>query len=234
MNNQSACTATKIAHNLLLTAAHCFDESAEIVGFSTKQSNQELEFKQMILEEVAIHPSYAALDNNDYMESLLVQDIAIVKVSISSEFQNIPVRELDFSEISPDEELSFYGYGCIKSVNELEDYYPIRKVAVTDSLAINCLTSDHGLMTSFYQDISSVIYRNNVITPGKAKDSEAASICYGDSGGPLLRDGKVVGINTLYTFNDITVDGDSLSGISYLNLHARLSMAKDWIKKRMN
>lgn len=235
MNNQSACTATKIAPNLLLTAAHCFDESAEVVGFSTKQSNQDFKISQLKAEEIVLHPSYVALgNNNDYTNSIKVQDIAIVKVSMSPEFQTLPTREIDFSEIVPGEELSFYGYGCSKSVNDLEDYYPFRKVAQTDSLSMDCLSDDQGVMTAFYQEISSLIYRNNVVTAGMRKKSDSASLCYGDSGGPLLKDGKVVGINTLYTFNDITTDGESASGISYLNLHARLSMAKDWIQDTTN
>ncbi|WP_408097223.1 trypsin-like serine protease [Peredibacter sp. HCB2-198] len=235
LGDQSACTATKIAPNLLITAAHCFDDSSEVVGFTTKQSNQEFKIVKLTTEEVFIHPSYAALGNeNEYTESIKVQDIAIVKVSPSAEFEAVPTRELDFSEIASGEKLSFYGYGCTKSLNDLEGYFPFRKMAKVDSLSEECLSEDQGIMTEFYQDISSLIYKNNIVTPGKKRQSDSASLCLGDSGGPLIKDGKVVGINTLYTFKDITENGESETGISYLNLHARLSMAQKWVLETMS
>lgn len=234
MNDDGFCTATKIAPDLLITAAHCFDESAKIIGFSNKQSNQSFKINKLSMKDVVIHPSYAALEaNTEYTESIKVQDIAIVKVSRTPEFDAVPVRELDFSEIAPGEELNFYGYGCSQSLNNLEGYFPFRKTAKVDSLSEECLSENHGVLTEFYQDLSSLIYKNNIVTPGQRRQSDSASLCLGDSGGPVMKNGKIVGINTLYTFNDLTDEGESASGVSYLNLHARLSKAQGWIQESM-
>lgn len=233
MTEDGACTATKIGKNLLITAAHCFDDSANLVGFSVKSVNKGMEFTSLSSEKVIIHPSYKALINTDYEESIKVLDIAIVRVKESAEFDLLPTRQFDFSQITPETRLSFYGYGCDKSVNDLENYFPQRKVSETVSLKIETLKSKHGIMTSLYKELSALIYRNSIITPGQRYNSMQASVCYGDSGGPIFKEDKIVGINTLYTFNDINNDGESTSGISYLNLHARVSTAKEWIEQTL-
>jgi S1-C subfamily serine protease len=55
-------------------------------------------------------------------------------------------------------------------------------------------------------------------------DSTSASICPGDSGGPVYKESNqsVIGINSQYIFSD-------KSGVSYLNTHTRLSEVSDWI-----
>ena len=234
MTEDRACTATKIGKSLLITAAHCFDDSASLVGFSVKSINKDFDFTSLTIEKVIIHPSYKALTNTDYEESIKVLDIAIVRVKESAEFDLLPARQFDFSQITPDTRLSFYGYGCDKSVNDLENYFPQRKVSETVSLKIETLKSKHGIMTPLYRELSALMYRNSIITPGQRYDSEQASVCYGDSGGPIFKGDKIVGINTLYTFNDINNSGESTSGISYLNLHARVSTAKEWIEQTLN
>lgn len=233
MTENGMCTATKIGKSLLITAAHCFDDSASLVGFSVKSINNDFEFTPLTTEKVIIHPSYEALTNTDYEESIKVLDIAIVRIKESPEFDLLKLRQFDFSHITPATRLSFYGYGCDKSVNDLENYFPQRKISETVSLNIESLKSKHGIMTPFYKELSELIYRNNIITPGQGYDSTQASVCYGDSGGPLFKDDRIVGINTLYTFNDINNDGGSTSGISYLNLHARVAKAKEWIKQTL-
>ena len=58
-------------------------------------------------------------------------------------------------------------------------------------------------------------------TPGMTQDSNEASLCPGDSGGPLWRGmtgsvNRVVGVNAYYNFSDN-------SNISYQNSHTRIT-----------
>ena len=234
VSDGGACTATKIGKRLLITAAHCFDDSVSLTGFSDKTTNQGKEYKALTSEMVHIHPSYQALSKTTYEDTINVIDMAIVRVQENDEFDQIPIRQLDFSLVFPLTRLVFYGYGCDKSVNDIKGYVPKRKIAETESLNIASLQSKHGIMTPLYRDLSSVIYQNSIVTPGSQYNPTQASVCLGDSGGPIFKNGNLVGINTLYTFNDVTSEGNSVSGVSYLNLHARVSAAKEWILGTLN
>jgi hypothetical protein len=65
-----------------------------------------------------------------------------------------------------------------------------------------------------------LIAEQYVVTAGHAQDEAFASLCLGDSGGPLYRpdraDPRVVGVNSDYSFRD-------QSGVSWTDWHTRTS-----------
>ncbi len=52
-----------------------------------------------------------------------------------------------------------------------------------------------------------------------------ASLCVGDSGGPTVRNGKIVGVNSSYI-----IDQNLQTEEAYLNLHSRISNVQGWIR----
>lgn len=231
----SACTVTKITENVLITAAHCLSEDRQdkFFGFSTKIANKKLEFEGLEIEQIIIHPSWLPIskeDERNWNKILQVYDVALIKVKENESFKSIPTMEIDFKEVNPDDSLVFHGYGCRESLLNLDGYFPCKKYSLTEALPSQALLDDHGLLNELYEVLKEVIYKNKIITPGQRYYSQSASLCFGDSGGPVVRNNKLVGINTLYTFNDLQEDGLSTTGVSYLNLHLRISILEDWIK----
>ena len=59
-----------------------------------------------------------------------------------------------------------------------------------------------------------VLLQDFLLTPGRSLDSAEASLCPGDSGGPVYRDdrrgGTVVGINSYYSFPPETADPEGI------------------------
>ena len=230
-----ACTVTKIAENFIITAAHCLHGKTVLdLALSNLTENSMNEFSPLKLEKIYIHPDYellSALEGEAYESSFSNLDLALVKVKPSPEFQKLEIVKINFDLITLDHKVDFWGYGCQETINDIENYIPVRKRATGVTLDKSELEIGHKLMTDYYSEKADSIYDLNLITPGKGKDPLASSLCLGDSGGPVLLDGKLVGINTNYTFDDINPEDPEAksSGISYLNIHARLSKVKDWV-----
>ncbi|HXH30782.1 MAG TPA: trypsin-like serine protease [Bacteriovoracaceae bacterium] len=128
----------------------------------------------------------------------------------------------------------FKAHMVVYSVRGTGDYIPVRKRATTVTKSREEFGEPQGLMSDLVEAYSKEIYKNNILTPGKSKDKNAASLCIGDSGGPVLFKGNLVGINTNYTFNDFNKEGYSLSGISFYNMHSRVSRVRTWLSKIMS
>jgi hypothetical protein len=112
------------------------------------------------------------------------------------------------------------GYGCENGLNQSSGpaRFKLERVTALSSTAL----LHPGSWVSTAQQAADVA-ASYVITPGLAQSSSAASLCFGDSGGPLYRDTTaeqlVVGVNAYYTF----ADGN---GISTTNWHTRLDPAR--------
>ncbi|MBT4790332.1 MAG: trypsin-like serine protease [Halobacteriovoraceae bacterium] len=230
----SACTATKIAENYLITAAHCFHgQKIEALGVSTLSVNPSFDFSPLEFEQVFMHPDFEKLSVED-VESVSptfsTPDIAIVKVIPSEEFKKIKIVSIDYDYIEESEVIEFWGYGCQETLNDISGYVATRKKAVTVTVGESSMQEGYGVYTDFYRNFSKDAYEVSIFTVGKSKDSSKASLCLGDSGGPVIRNNKIVGINSNYTFDDLSAEGTE-SGISYLNLHSRLSFVSTWIKQ---
>lgn len=75
-------------------------------------------------------------------------------------------------------------------------------------------------------DLMSKAREFNFFTKGQKFDPSAPSLCPGDSGGPVYNlDGEIVGVNAQYTFKP-----KDPSGVSYTNLHTKISAVADWLQ----
>lgn len=229
----SACTATKIAENFIITAAHCFyGINVFKMGFSNKSINADFEYKDLAFKKVIIHPEFAKLSQEEFDQvwaTFEVPDIALVEIIPNDDFKKISIMPFDFEYVAPDKMIEFWGYGCQESINDLSSYVPMRKFAYSVVIGQKYLETGYGPYDEFYKGLAANSYRVNIFTKGRRLDPNLGSLCFGDSGGPLVLNNKIVGINSNYTFNDLEAEG-SRSGVSYVNLHSRVSFVKKWIQ----
>ena len=250
INNQ--CTATKIREDVLLTAAHCFgniQERSGILGFTTKIDNSDFDFEGVEISKVVIHSSYVlevkieTQDSSNDENSLGTDedelgsdqiDMAIVFLKTGTSFGKIATREIDYEFVNPNASVEIWGYGCQRSTNSIDDYSPLKKHGTSKTLEQVILGKNYGRLTTAVHNEANIIYQNNILTAGLNIDSKASSVCFGDSGGPLFKDGKLVGVNTTYLAKGMDQNGKSPSGKTDVNYHQRLSVVKDWLKEELS
>lgn len=225
------CTAAKIGPRSFLTAAHCVLDPDTNRLAPTQSPNAKIVIKShataallATIENVYVHPSYSTELARLIRErghrngvSFIASDVAIIKVKETT--AQIDEAQLDFSAIGVGETVVIGGYGCedrsIMSSVQLDRY----KIAEVRTIANPNLARDP------YGRNTSRVMTFNFLTAGKKLDEKSASICPGDSGGPVYRksDGALIGVNSQYLFND-------RSSISYANTHTRLSRIRAWIQ----
>ncbi len=225
------CTSTKIGKNVFITAAHCFDENKgpTALGISTKVINNDFDYAGVEVENVVIHPLY-----NDQDENFNSPDVALVFVKNNADFDSIQIRELDLNFVQQDKQIEYWGFGCQKTTNDTDNYSPVKKRANNTTLGKNVLKRNFGVFSETVHASAEAIYSSMILTAGLSMDKNASSLCWGDSGGPVFLDGKIVGINASYLSEDMKEDGTSRNGVTDVNLHVRLSAIKEWILENLN
>ncbi len=198
------CTATKIGKNVLLTAAHCFNHNKlpETIGFSTLITNEDFDYDGAYVEKIVIPENYASQEDELYSP-----DIALVFLKDTPQFDLIEVLEMDLNVVQDDVHVEYWGYGCQESANKVDNYSPVKKKGTNITLNKEVLRGQFGIMSEMvHKDIEN-IYSSLILTPGLGIIKYASSLCFGDSGGPILYDNKVVGINVSFLSKDMKRDG---------------------------
>lgn len=141
----------------------------------------------------------------------------VVFINVKEETPAIPVIEINYSELPIGKEVAMVGAGCTRGV-EPGGRDGLR-YAITKLISPKNLVHEHSL----YKDISEITGHSNWITPGYRISTVNASLCPGDSGGPLLTKNDsgawtIVGIAADYTFDGPYTDGNE----TITNLHTRL------------
>ncbi len=234
------CSATKIGTYRFLTAAHCVADtstgavaSAFAVGRPIQVSNAvapaRRDFLLLHLERADLHPDFKlALEHfYEYKEKLITGyrerykgvdlELRIRKIESDNRFTSshpdlavvtvrertpgIPNAEIDFEPLTAEDQVNLVGYGCEAG----QDVAPVSKYGrrrwgetrVIRIDPVNFYTFAHQMRTG------------------------APSLCPGDSGGPVMREGKVVGVHgTVYGLSD------KLGARS--NMSVNLTDYKDW------
>ncbi|MEZ4258437.1 MAG: trypsin-like serine protease [Polyangiaceae bacterium] len=247
---RSNCTVAKVGPRHVLTAAHCvFDESrgevrAEFQPGATMYVSSAANVDNTVAPEAAgyravtiakVHVPGVFFEESvqagwpRVLSTSAAPDVAVMEITAgsASAIDDIPEAAIDLSPARPGDRVVIMGYGCEKGVSAEKDYSRVRlKTQATRLVGVEATVHEgsyvQGVETPFGQNLAA----QYVFTPGQGAEAEQASLCPGDSGGPVYRDDgrakTIIGVNAYYSFADASVDPDR---VSKTNWHTRLDGA---------
>jgi hypothetical protein len=242
----NVCTAAKVGPRQFLTAAHCVavprpgrnepvpDPFPPNDGIGEKYlpgsslhihwglNVTDPEQADFTITRTAIHPSWWECPLCQQPSRNAAADIAVVE--IAEDTPEIPEARVGLDRIGVGAPVVKVGWGCEVTTNlpegtvvKLDRYKADDTVTIVPSEAQRHepLISDEQLAR---------IDASYLITAGRDQNPNDASLCHGDSGGPLYladaADPRVVGVNSDYTFRG---DQPDPGGISWTDWHTRTS-----------
>jgi hypothetical protein len=247
---RTGCTGTKIAKDLIITAAHCV-MSREFMDIKPQYLPQgetplslvrervvyrDLDFDDIpfeVKDTLVYEPYFAACQERCLNPDSLAfqkpnpQDVALIRIVLPNpEFAEIPLAEIgsqrDFT--GSGQKVTIMGYGCTEGVNE-----PLASKSRLKVKELRLLVaSEISASDLIPEEIRATFLKHYYQTPGQnwtERDvrlgERAASLCPGDSGGPVyaaMDDGfSVIGINSFMVSPE-----DDERGISAVNAHAKV------------
>ena len=219
---EAGCTAAKVGEHHLLLAAHCVAENSDqslrseyqpgsTFGLTGKKvAGEDVDYKTRTTTATTIHPKWKTCLEERFGCGRYAHpeipphrpDVAIVE---TEESLSEPYATIDTTRVADGDPLVIMGYGCEESYHGPRPDPPRLKFARTKAVGKSTLGQHKEA------------YGNYIATAGESTDEGAATLCPGDSGGPVYRDDgtqrTVVGVNSYYLD-----DG----GLSDMSLHTRL------------
>ena len=241
------CTAAKVGPRQFLTAAHCVavprpgrmdpvpdpfppndgvaDEylpgSPLLIqwGLSVRDPEQ----AELTIAATAIHPSWWECPLCQEPSRNAAADIAVVE--IVEDTPQIPEARVELDRIAVGAPVVEVGWGCEVTTNpppgtsvELDRF----KLDDTLTIVATEIQRDEPRISDEQRERIDDSY---LITAGRDQNANDASLCLGDSGGPLYlagdADPRVVGVNSDYTFRG---DQPEPGGVSWTDWHTRTSL----------
>ena len=189
------------------------------------------------VEQTVIHPAWVETRNAFPQASGIVlkgehpPDVAVIILTAASKekLASIPAASVDMRRVAKGDDVVIMGYGCESGIDGAQDF-PTGKKRLkfheTETLGKNALVHVGAHIPS---SEAGEVYAGYTITPGRSLDADEASLCPGDSGGPVYRDDgtdtHVVGVNGYYSFLPLAQDPQR---VSLTNWHTRLDGESRW------
>jgi hypothetical protein len=230
------CTAAKVGDHQILTAAHCVHDTQKdtvdagyVAGATiqvttakkvTPENRAEVSIRLTVVK-TEIHPQWLTDCTPGCSVNVLGANVPsdVAVITVEEDTPAIPVATVDLDRVDQGESLAIMGYGCDERLGKPYDYANRSlKYQTTKALGGEALAHPGSYIPPGDERFDKLM-ASYFLTPGQKSDRNEASLCPGDSGGPVYRDdgtqSVVVGVNAYYTFT-------GNSGVSVTNWHTRL------------
>lgn len=245
------CTAAKVGPRLFLTAAHCvsvprpsrFEPVPE--GFPPNDGVAEdyLSGEPLLINwgldaddseqgvftivETSVHPSWwtCPLCQDPILASAGAADIAVIEIAENT--PTIPEARVELDPVTTGTQVVKVGWGCEERTNIDPSTLELDRYKTEDAWVIPASEIQHNTAPPISNGQVATVDASYLITAGHAQDEDYASLCLGDSGGPLYlpnnSDPRIVGVNAHYTFEP-SEDPNDLGGVSWTDWHTKTSL----------
>ncbi len=247
-----SCTAAKVGPRLFLTAAHCVAVGRLPSGFPVPEGYPEndginesylpgqpllinwgldaddAEQGEFTIVETSIHPSWweCPLCEDPILGPGSAADIAVIEIAENT--PDIPEARVELDPMETGDQVVKVGWGCEERTNIDPSTLELGRYKTEDAWLIPASEIQHeGTYPPITDGQVEQVGGGYLITAGHDQDEDYASLCMGDSGGPLYipnnSDPRIVGVNSDYTF--MPLDGpDDLGGVSWTDWHTKTSL----------
>jgi hypothetical protein len=252
-----ACTAAKVGPRLFLTAAHCVSFGRPGRGQPVPEGfpqndgvrDDYLPGQQVLINwglnaddqyqdsftiaKTTIHPSWWECPLcQDPILGTGAADIAVIQ--IVQDTPQIPQARVQLDPVATGTQVVKVGWGCEERTNIDPNTLELGRYKRADASVIGASAIRHDNSPITDAQVAAVD-ASYLITPGRDQNPAYASLCLGDSGGPLYLpnngDPRVVGVNSNYTFRPNQDPG----GVSWTDWHTRTSLGSthrigEWLR----
>lgn len=242
------CTAAKVGPRQFLTAAHCVALSRpgrfEPVppGFPANEGvrDEYLPGEPLLINwglnaddseqgtftvvETVIHPSWWAcpLCQDPILAQGGAADVAVIE--ILEDTPQIPEATVDLTPVAVGTPVVKVGWGCEVRTDVDPNTVELGRYKTADAVTIAASEIQHHNSPITNEQVNTVA-SSYLITEGRDKNPSRASLCLGDSGGPVYlpnnNQRRVVGVNSDYTFRPAETEEDG--GVSWTDWHTKVS-----------
>lgn len=247
---ETGCTAAKIGPRHILTAAHCVHDtkknalmpsfragSALMVtakkDVSWNKSMAANGFKRVVIEKTHMHPTWKQdapmVDHGVVIRAPNVPaDVAVIVLTPASakNIASIRAAKVDVTPLADGDAVTLQGYGCRKGLDVADNSArDVLKFAREKTQPATTLLHPGSYFASAEEPGFVNTAGSYAVTPGRKGMAKAASLCPGDSGGPLYRMNgradRIVGVNAYYSF---APEAEDPRKVSVTNWHTRLDV----------
>lgn len=245
------CTAAKVGPRHFLTAAHCvavprpgrFEPVPENFPPNDGVRDDYLPGEPLLINwgldaddseqgvftivETSIHPSWwtCPLCQDPPLAQGGAADIAVVEIAENT--PSVPEARVELDPIATDTQVVKVGWGCEERTNIDPSTLALDRYKTEDAWIIPASAIQHNTAPPISNGQVTTVAASYLITAGHAQDEDYASLCLGDSGGPLYlpnnSDPRIVGVNASYTFEPSS-DPNDLGGVSWTDWHTKTSL----------